>query len=276
MDASNGIKETIVVDEIMKIRKDHPMMGLKKMYIMLEAPVVGRDTFMKIGIEHKLGGFVPKSKHRTTYSVKSSRYDNLLMDAVFDDINQVCSTDITYFRINEVYYYIDFIMDIYSRRIIGYNVSDSLRAESCVTALKMAIKTRGKQNMEGMIHHSDKGTQYVYNTYTDLLEKELKMKISMCNIVYENTHIERLNGIAKNEYLIPRGITTFKQLQKELTRFVKLYNEKRPHLALNGLTPIKYEERLKTLPKCQRTKLICYIDDFTRLSQTKNDVIYDS
>ena len=143
-------------------------------------------------------------------------------------------------------------------------------------ALNMAIKTRGKENMVGMIHHSDKGTQYVYNTYTELLEKELKMKISMCNIVYENAHIERLNGIAKNEYLIPKGIDSFEKLKKELTRFVKLYNEKRPHLALNGLTPVRYEERLKTLPKCQRTKLICYTDDFTRLSQTNNKLIDDS
>ena len=258
-----------MVSEMMRIRVKHPKMGLKKMYLMISDPPVGRDLFVEIGMKRQLGVSLPKSQHRTTYSVKSNRYSNLVVDLKLDDINQVWSTDITYFRMGDVFYYIDLIMDVYSRRIIGFCASKTLVATFCVKALDMAIKERGKANIKQTIHHSDKGVQYIFNGYTNKLE-ENNIQISMCNIVYENAHIERINGIAKNEYLAHLSINAFKELETQLRKFVKLYNVERPHWSLKGLSPVQFEERLNTLPKCQRTKMIIYTDDYTREKQHRD------
>ena len=90
-------------------------------------------------------------------------------------------------------------MDVYSRRIVGYSVADHMRAEQNIRALQMALDLRGvKDYDQKLIHHSDKGSQYISDDYTELLN-DFGIEISMCNIVYENAHIERVNGIIKNQ-----------------------------------------------------------------------------
>jgi putative transposase len=106
-----------------------------------------------------------------------------------------------------------------------------------VAALKQAFKTRKGQTLNQLIHHSDKGTQYIFSEYVQLLEDN-KIQISMANIVYENSHSERLNGIIKNEYLLHRNIHTLEQLVRHLDKDIKLYNQDRPHWELNMMSPI--------------------------------------
>jgi putative transposase len=257
-----------VIRQILEKRRQHPVMGLKKIYKSLEAPIVGRDKFIEIGVNCNLNISLTKSYTRTTFSTKSNRYQNLLVDKDFDDINQIWVTDITYFRIGEVFTYICFLMDVYSRRILGYKAATSLHAQLCMDTLNRALKTRKIDDyQEQLIHHSDRGTQYIFNDYTHLLDKK-KIKISMCYSAYENAHMERLNGIIKNEYLAHFNIKSFDQLQNMLPKAVKAYNEDRIHWELlNFLCPVQFEKSLSELPKCQRTILNIFVEEKTKKIQ---------
>jgi putative transposase len=147
-------------------------------------------------------------------------------------VNQVWASDITYFEVNDAFFYIVFIMDVYSRRIVGYAVADNMRATNNVEALTMALKVRKISDFQGkLIHHSDRGGQYVSHHYVELLQKA-KIQISMCHQVYENAHIERVNGTIKNQYLCHWNITNESQLRTSLKRAVDTYNNHRPHSAI--------------------------------------------
>ena len=241
-----------------EVREIHPGMGLRTMYDMLTPEGIGRDGFIALGLQE---GFRLKSiekQTRTTYSIKSSRYKNLLGGVEFTDINELWSSDITYFYCLDKFFYIVFIMDVYSRRIVGYNIADNMRAENNVAALKMALKVRGVSNYnQSLIHHSDKGTQYASDSYTELLEAN-GIRISMCNEVYENTHIERVNDTIKNQYLKRMEIKNRKELEKKLDEVIITYNELRPHQSLKKKSPNKYENDLKLIEKESRNKMIIY------------------
>jgi hypothetical protein len=259
--------EDWVMDVIFEKRKNHPVIGLRKIYFELKSPIIGRDKFFEIGKKLRLTIRQPKSYTRTTFSTKSNRYQNLLVDKTFQDINQIWVSDITYIRIGSNFAYLSMIMDVYSRRIIGFAVSLSLQATLCVEALKMALKNRKIKDYERqLIHHSDKGTQYIFHGYTELLEQH-NIQISMCNSAYENAHMERLNGIIKNEYIVPMHINTFEQLVKWIPKIIQRYNEQRPHTELKMCNPIQFETILKDLPKCQRTLLNIFVEEKTKIFQ---------
>jgi transposase InsO family protein len=251
-------KAVLYVRMMEEVRQIHPGMGLRTMYGMLRPEGIGRDGFVALGLQE---GFRLKSiekQTRTTYSVKSSRYKNLLGEKVFEDINQLWSSDITYYFFEGKFFYIVFIMDVYSRRIIGYSLADNMRAENNLWALKQALKCRGIKDYGGsLIHHSDKGSQYASDDYTDLLEQS-GIRISMCNEVYENTHIERVNDTIKNQYLKRMNITNPKDLARKLSDAVRAYNEQRPHQSLKGMSPVQYEKHLKTIEKDKRREMTIF------------------
>jgi putative transposase len=251
-------KEVLFIRMMEEVREIHPGMGLRTMYDMLSPEGIGRDGFIALGLQE---GFRLKSiekQTRTTYSVKSSRYKNLLGGVEFTDINELWSSDITYFFCLDKFFYIVFIMDVYSRRIVGYNIADNMRAENNVAALKMALKVRGVNNYnQSLIHHSDKGTQYASDSYTQLLET-YGIRISMCNEVYENTHIERVNDTIKNQYLKRMEINNSKELERKLNEVIKTYNQLRPHQSLKKKSPVQYENDLKQIQKENRNKMTIY------------------
>jgi len=251
-------KEPLYVGFILQIRELHPGMGLRTIYEKYEPQGIGRDAFIELGLRN---GFRLKAVHksvRTTFSVKSNRYRNLLDGKRFTDVNQIWTSDITYFKIGEQTYYIVLIMDVYSRRIIGYSVADNMRAEQNVKALQMALNLRAVDNYnDGLIHHSDRGGQYISDDYTDLLG-DFGIRISMCNMVYENAHIERVNGVIKNQYLYRWKINSFMQLSRKLEKAIWAYNFEKPHSKLGKLSPVEFEESLKELSFEQREELIIY------------------
>jgi transposase InsO family protein len=182
----------------------------------------------------------------------------LIEGLTIDNINRVIQSDITYFQILDQWCYLVFIEDVYSRRITGYNAGEYLFAEANVKALQMSLALRGIDQYPDLIHHSDKGSQYIYDIYVKHL-KQHNIKISMCDSPYENAYTERINGIIKNEYLIPKNITSFRQLEKELARTIRLYNEERPHWSLpKKLAPTNFEKYILTLEPENRPKLTIY------------------
>ncbi len=186
-----------------------------------------------------------------------------MVDKKLDDINQLWTSDITYYNVDDKFYYIVMIMDVYSRKIIGYSVADNMRADNNCQALEMAFKTRKKRKFEDLIHHSDRGGQYISDDYIFLLTKAT-IKISMCNEVHENAHIERVNGTIKNQYLRYWKITTFEELKHQLTIAITTYNDKKPHSSLNKLSPDSFEQYIKELELVKRPKLPIWTCDETK------------
>ena len=238
-----------------EIREVHPAMGLRTMYEMSLPEGIGRDAFIFLGLQAGFRLQIVHNPIRTTYSIPSRRYPNLLEGREFTDVNQLWTSDITYFFYQGRYYYIVLVMDVYSRRILGWSVADNMRAENNVAALRMALILRGVKNYhQNLIHHSDRGAQYTSDAYTDLLT-EFGILISMCQEVYENAHIERLNGTIKNQYLKHYTIPHEKALSYFLNKAVEAYNGQKPHQALNRKSPIQFENDLKELSLEDRTPL---------------------
>jgi putative transposase len=240
---------------IIEARTIHPVMGLRTIYDMTQPEGIGRDSFIELGL---IAGFrvnIVRNPTRTTYSLPWCRYPNLLEDKEFTDVNQIWTSDITYFEYKAKYYYIVLIMDVYSRRIVGWSIADNMRAENNVSALHKALVLRGVRNYhQTLIHHSDRGSQYTSDVYTDQL-KENGILISMCREVYENTHIERANGTIKNQYLIHYDIPNEKALSHFLDKAIETYNYIRPHKMLGGKSPVQYENDLKELSLQNRSVL---------------------
>ncbi len=228
---------------IYQIRENHPTMGVRDMYYKLLPSTMGRDAFEDFCKTEGLMSIRPKNWARTTDSSGVIRFDNLISNLEINTINMVWQSDITYYELNGRFYYITFIIDAFTRRIVGHATSKRLTTEkTTIPALKMAIKLRIKlkQSIENLIFHSDGGGQYYAKVFLKLTGK-YNIKNSMCEFAWENGKAERINGVIKNNYLKHRNITTFEELIKEVDRSVYLYNFEKPHIKLQRKTPIEFE-----------------------------------
>ncbi len=231
---------------ITRIREDHPTMCCRYMYFMIKPDCMGRDAFEQFCHRY---GFMTKRKinfTRTTYSIGAGKFENLTKDFIINGIDQVWSSDLTYYKLKDRFCYITFIIDNYSRRILGHVVSAGMQTEqTTLPALREAIKTRNHQLREGIIFHSDGGGQYYDKAFLELTSS-YKMRNSMCDMAWENGKSERINGIIKNNYLAYWQADTEQQLRINVVRAVNLYNSQKPHSALGRKTPIGLENELAT------------------------------
>ncbi len=145
-------------------------------------------------------------------------------------------SDITYIKTINGFCYLALITDVYSRKIIGFDVSNTLELTGSLRALKLAL--RRSSNIEGLIHHSDRGVQYCSNQYVNELKKS-NIKISMTEEkhCYENAIAERVNGLLKDEFYLDQTFFDVSHAQRAAKNAIKLYNEVRLHLSLNFKTP---------------------------------------
>ena len=223
-----------------QIREDHPRMSSRQMYRLLRPVHLGRDRFEAFCFEYGFKVSVKRSYHRTTNSWGVTRFKNLLLDYELTGINQVWVSDITYYRIEEKFYYLTFFLDMYSRFIVGHWVSEALSTHSTtIPALRRALKIRKIQ--PGLIIHSDGGGQYYCKEWLALTTNH-RMQNSMCESPYENPHAERINGIIKNDYLSGYSPASFDQLTKMTLKAVEKYNYEKPHGSLGNVSPHEYEE----------------------------------
>lgn len=257
-----------LLDKVRKYKERHPGCGLKKMYYQLNPMHIGRDKFIQVMQEHGYIKMSRKNKLRTTLP-GCYRWPNYISGKIVTGINEVWQSDITYFIIGKDVYYITFIMDVYSRLILSYNVSNTLHARSNLLCLKRAIKLRGKQNVIGIIHHSDRGSQYTSTEYLITLQNH-EFIISMGYIAQDNAYAERLNGIIKHEYLYHREINNLSQLRKWTKQAVDQYNSERIHDSLpDRMSPIQFEKELVNLDYQRRPKVIIYADGNKEIKDAK-------
>lgn len=227
------------------VREDHPTMGLRDMYYKILPEFMGRDAFERFCKEAGLSSKLPKNWAKTTDSSGVVRFDNLLAGLTVNRINQVWQSDITYFEILGRFYYITFIIDAFSRLIVGHNVSKRLLTEqTTLPALQMAINNRIKRDrsitLTGLIFHSDGGGQFYAREFLKLTGDH-KIINSMCKAAWENGKAERVNGVIKNNYLKHRDISNFEQLTEQVDRSVYLYNTEKPHISLQRMSPVEFE-----------------------------------
>jgi len=198
---------------------------------------LGRDKLFDILREMDMLVKRKRSYVKTTNSYhKFHKYNNLIKDLIINRPNQVWVSDITYIRLTQGHCYLALITDAYSRKMIGYDISNSLELAGCLRALKMALwHVRLGQ---GLIHHSDRGLQYCSNQYVEQLQKH-NIQISMTeeNHCYENAMAERANGILKDEFYLDQNFLTVELAKKTCDNAIRIYNTKRLHLSLGYKTP---------------------------------------
>lgn len=184
----------------------------------------------------------PKSYMQTTDSNHSnSIYPNELnQEFEVEAPNQVWATDITYIHTGEGFLYLNPIMDLYSRRIISYRIDNHMRKELCLNTLNEAITLR--QPEEGWIHHSDRGAQYCANEYVDTLNQAgAKVSMSRKANPYDNACMESFFASLKKEYVYKQVFQTKAEAILGIQFYIKFYNDRRMHSALDYLSPKEKE-----------------------------------
>ncbi|MCK5401102.1 MAG: IS3 family transposase [Flavobacteriaceae bacterium] len=235
--------ESDVIKLVNQSRKILPREGTRKLMKSLKNDFqkknlkIGRDQLFRILRENELLVRRKKYSSRTTNSYhRFYKYNNIIKDVNINRPNQVWASDITYIRTIKGFCYLALITDMYSRKIVGYDLSDSLELKGCLRALQKAIYQT--KETKGLIHHSDRGIQYCSNVYTQILKRK-KIDISMTqeNHCYENALAERVNGILKDEFYLDQTFTSVDHAKRATKNAIKLYNNKRLHLSLDYKTP---------------------------------------
>lgn len=231
--------------KIHEIATEFPKYGYRRMTHALrrEGELVNHKRVLRIMREEKLLVQRKKEKPHTTQSKHGlPKYNNLIKGLTPTGINQVWVSDITYIRLLSEFLYLATIMDLFSRRCIGWKISRNPNAELTLCALNMAIGIRG--NVQGCIHHSDQGVQYAASAYVDKL-REAGIRPSMGEVgnSYENAHAESFFKTLKNEEVWMNEYRTIKEVVENIKMFIEeVYNKKRLHSSIGYKPPIEFEE----------------------------------
>lgn len=238
-----AVDEGLVVEHVNLKRRKHPRMGTRKLLHELQTEWteigvrIGRDRLFDVLRRWKL---LVEPKRIWTHTTDSRHnlplYRNLLPKRKPTAPNQVYVSDITHIRTDEGWLYLSLITDLYSRKIVGWNLADNLNASESIKALRMAIKEAPANRWP--IHHSDRGSQYCCHEYTKTL-RDNHWSISMTEVNHcaENSNAERVNGILKNEYNLDLTYRNAHQALRSVEEAIYLYNEERPHNSLGKRKP---------------------------------------
>lgn len=225
-------------------REKQPRIGTEKLYGLIKEDLEKQNIKIgrcKLNSILKENGMLVKKKKTMVITTNSHhrfrKYPNQVKDMDITKPEQVWVADITYIRTNEGFNYLHLITDAYSKRIVGYELSDNLKAESTIKALKMALKGRKYPERE-LIHHSDRGIQYCSDDYIQMLiENNISISMTENSDPYENAIAERVNGILKQEFMIGEGFRNHMMALKEIKKSIYIYNHERPHRSCKMMTP---------------------------------------
>ena len=250
---ARAAREEFALQYIRAIRKEDPGIGGMKLWYMyrrdfrFDSPI-GRDRFCRIIDENNLKVRLRIRKPRTTDSTHGlPTYPNLITDYIPTAANQLWVSDITYIVIMDDDYhyhfcYLSLILDAYTEEIVGWSVGPTLGTTYPLEALRMALKRIEGKDVN-LIHHSDRGCQYVSREYVNLL-KEYGIRISMTESgnPKDNAQAERINNTMKNELLKDKVFRSIGEVIAAVALAVDFYNNRRPHMSIGMMTPSEAAE----------------------------------
>jgi transposase InsO family protein len=240
----NRIDKDFILFLIRNERKVQPRIGTRKLHTIIEDDLsrnnikIGRDRLFEVlrsesMLIEKKKAFTPKT---TNSKGNLKNYINLLELYEPTAPNHIWVSDITYIRTEEGFVYAALVTDLFSRKIVGAHIGDTMKAKDVLKALNMAIKTLPKNKFP--IHHSDRGSQYYSKKYTKRLKRRgLSISLTGDNHCYDNAVAERVNGILKDEYNLDMTFNTKQDAYRALWNAVEIYNTRRPHMSLNYQIP---------------------------------------
>lgn len=234
--------EQQVLEWIRTERAKNPRLGTRKLYHKLKEKLqaggikMGRDALFELLRRHGLLVASRRSRSPRTSDGAATWWKNILRETAIDAPNQGWVADISYLYTIDGFCYMALISDVYSRKIIGWDVSASLELEGALRALNLALA--GLPKGASPIHHSDRGSQYRSKAYTTrLLACGCSISMTENDHCAENAQAERINGILKGEYYLDVVFTNIHQATKAVHTAIHLYNNERPHLSLHYQLP---------------------------------------
>lgn len=244
-----------------RIRQTLPRVGTRKIYNMYQEDFreirVGRDRLFNILRANHMLVEPYRSYHITTNSHHRFRkHKNLIEGIEIMRPDQVWVSDITYIGKRDNNMYLALVTDAYSKKIMGYNLSNSLNTEGSLAALKMAQANRKYKN-DTLIHHSDRGIQYCSDSYQKRLKRYgIIPSMTESYDPYANAVAERINGILKQEFLLEDYNLPLNLMKKVIKESIDIYNTKRPHYSCGYHTPEwMHNQQGFTIKKYHKTKI---------------------
>ena len=251
-------QEIVALELVAQVRRELPGLGGHKLYKCIYQPLrtndikMGRDKLYTLLRNHNL---LIDRKRRNPKTTQSNhwfhKYPNMAKNLLVTRPEQLWVADITYISIGYDFNYLSLITDAYSKRVMGYCLYPYLSNDGCIEALRMAMANR--LTTSEIIHHSDRGVQYCSYDYVDILRKK-KISISMTESGegYENQIAERINGILKTEFKLHQVFKSRTEALFAVKTSVNAYNNLRPHMSCNFMTPA--EAHITDQPLIKRWK----------------------
>lgn len=238
------LQRTLVIEQVRQIKSELPHIGGLKMHSMLQKFLsahqisMGRDAFFCLLKENNLLVKPRRLYARTTNSFHHfKKWPDLVQRRKAIMAEEIWVSDITYLKTKKGFIYLSLITDAYSRKIVGYNLSRNLKAEGCIKAFQMALKSR-LYPKRPLIHHSDRGIQYCCDDYVQLLiSQNVQISMTQNGSPYDNAIAERVNGILKQEFNLYQSFDSYQQAKDAVENAIISYNQIRPHFSCQLQTP---------------------------------------
>ena len=253
-----------VISLVKEIRLKMPRIGTRKLYFLLEKDLktlkIGRDKLFSIlRANHLL--ITPKRNYRVTTHThhRFRKHKDLLKKRKIRRAEQFFVADITYVDNKQNDLYLALITDVYSKKVMGFDLSESLSSKGAERALEMAVSHR-IYHKHKLIHYSDKGIQYCCNEYQKLLSKNnIRCSMTESYDPYSNAVAERINGILKIEFELEKRNLPLEIMRKLVAESIEIYNNERPHYSCQYLTPNQMHKqnkiRIKTYKRKNQSKM---------------------
>ena len=248
--SARSVRDGVLKPEIVRVHQSNfdGVYGAKKIWKQLqrEGISVANCTVRRLMREEGLSGARRGRQFKvTTISDENQHRPSDLVDRQFvaDAPNRLWVADLTYVKTHTGWTYVAFIIDVYSRAIVGWQASTSLRSDLAIDALEMAIYSRDHRDLSNLVHHSDRGVQYLSIRYSERLgEAAIVASVGSKGDSYDNALVESFNGLYKTELIHRKGPwRNVEHVEWATLNYVDWFNNRRIHEALDYVPPVEFE-----------------------------------